>query len=180
VRSGTVAFPPGGGADAEPEISAVAETKLPDLTARVEISGTVSKPSLRVTSEPAMPQEDVLAQILFGKTSGQLTALQAAQLVQTAATLSGKAGGPGIVDKVRSAVGVDVLSVESGEGEKSGASLKAGKYLTDDVFLSVKQGTQPGSQKVGVEVEVTPNVTVESNVGGDAEGNIGVNWKWDY
>ena len=180
VRRGTVAFPPGGGAVAEPEISAMAETKLPDLIARIEITGSVSKPTLTVTSDPPLPQEDVLAQILFGKTSGQLTALQAAQLVQTAATLSGKAGGPGIVDKVRGAIGLDVLSVESGEGAGAGASLKAGNYLTEDVFLSVSQGTQPGSQKVGVEVQVTPNVTVESNVSGNADSNIGVNWKWDY
>jgi translocation and assembly module TamB len=180
VRRGTVAFPPGGGAGAEPEISAMAETKLTGLIARVEISGTISKPSLSVSSDPPLPQEDVLAQILFGKTSGQLTALQAAQLVQTAANLSGKVGGPGIVDKVRTAVGVDVLSVESGEGDSSGASLKAGNYLTEDLFLSVTQGTQPGSQKVGVEVQVTPNVTVESNVSGNADSNIGVNWKWDY
>ena len=72
-----------------------------------------------------------------------------------------------------------VVSVESG-GEEEGASLKAGNYLTEDVFLSVSQGTQPGSQKVGVEVEVTPQVTVESNISGNADSNIGVNWKWDY
>jgi translocation and assembly module TamB len=178
VKQGAVSFPPGGGA--EPEIAAMAEAKLTDITARIEISGTVSKPEIAVSSDPPLPQEEVLAQILFGRTAGQLTAVQAAQLVQTAATLSGRGGGPGIVDRIRSTLGVDVLNVESGEGGEGGASLKAGNYLTEDVFLSVTQGTQPGSQKVGVEVKVTPHVSVESNISGNADSNIGVNWKWDY
>ncbi len=178
VKRGAVTFPPGGGA--EPEIAAMAEAKLTDITARIEISGTVSKPEIAVSSDPPLPQEEVLAQILFGRSAGQLTAVQAAQLVQTAATLSGKGGGPGIVDRIRSTLGVDVLSVESGEGGQGGASLKAGNYLTEDVFLSVTQGTQPGSQKVGVEVKVTPHVSMESNISGNADSNIGVNWKWDY
>lgn len=176
IKSGNVAFPNGA---TEPEISAVAEATLTDLVARVEISGSISKPTITITSDPAMPQEDVLAHILFGRTAGQLSAIQAAQLAQTAATLSGK-GGIGIMDKVRQALGVDVLNVETEEGESKGASLKAGKYITDDIFLSVTQGTQPGSQKVGVEVQVLPNITVESDISGTADSNIGINWKWDY
>lgn len=177
LKQGSVFFP--GAQAVEPEIEAVAEAKLSALLARVEIEGSISKPTIGVSSEPALPQEDVLAHILFGKTTGQLSAIQAAQLAQTAATLSGT-GGAGIVDRVRQALGVDVLNVESDEGDSRGASLKAGKYITEDVFLSVTQGTQPGSQKVGVEVQVLPNITVESNVSGEADSNIGVNWKWDY
>jgi len=177
VKEGSVFFPEGGAV--EPEIAARAEAQLSGLVARIDISGTVSKPAIGVSSEPALPQEDVLAHILFGRKAGELSALQAAQLAQSAATLSGK-GGAGIVDKVRQAVGVDVLNVESGGGDGKGASLKAGKYLTDDVFLSVTQGTEPGSQKVGVEVQVTPNITLQSDVSGEADGNVGVNWKWDY
>lgn len=177
LTSGSVAFPDG--AIGEPEITATAEAKLSDIVALVGISGTVSKPSIDVSSVPPLPQEEVLAQILFGKSTGQLSAIQAAQLAQTAATLSGKSS-IGIMDKVRQALGVDVLDVETTEGNTTGASLKAGKYVTDDIFLSVTQGTEPGSQKVGAEVQVLPNVTVESNVSGDADSNIGINWKWDY
>ena len=177
VKSGSVFFPTSAGL--EPEISAVAETQLKDILARVEISGSISKPDIAISSEPTLPQEDVLSQILFGRTSGQLSALQAAQLAQTAATLSGK-GGAGIMDKVRQALGVDVLNIDSGSDTGKGASLKAGKYLTEDIFLSVTQGNQAGSQRVGVEVQVLPNITVESDVSGAADSNIGINWKWDY
>ncbi len=177
LKSGSVAFPEGG--QGEPEIAATAEARLTDLVAQVQIGGRLSRPSLSVTSDPSLPQEEVLAHILFGRATGQLSAIQAAQLAQTAATLSGHGGGTNIVDRVRRALGVDVLNVETADSG-TGASLKAGKYITEDVFLSVKQGTQPGSQRVGVEVEVLPNLSVESDIGGSASSNVGVNWKFDY
>ena len=41
----------------------------------------------------------------------------------------------------------------------SGTTLSAGKYITDDIYLSLDQGLTPGSSKVTVEVELTPNLT---------------------
>jgi translocation and assembly module TamB len=177
VKSGSVTFLDGPAA--EPEIDAVAEASLPNLVARVRIQGKASQPGITVSSEPSLPQEEVLAQILSGRSTGQLSAVQALQLAQTAATLSGT-GGANIVDKIRQTLGVDVLNVEADGATGSGATLKAGKYVSDDVFLSVSQGTEPGSQKVGVEVDVLPNVSVDIGVGGAASGNVGVNWKYDY
>ena len=37
-----------------------------------------------------------------------------------------------------------------------------------------------GSSAATVEVEVTDNIVVESKMGADASGNVGVKWKWDY
>lgn len=177
VTSGTVFL--GDGQSLEPEINVVAEATLTDLLARVRLEGKASQPAITVSSEPPLPQEEVLARILFGQSTGQLTAVQALQLAQTAATLSGS-GGANVVDRVRQALGVDVLNVETGGEEGGGATLKAGKYINEKVFLSVSQGTEPGSQQVGVEVEVLPNVSVDIDVGGSESGNVGVNWKFDY
>ena len=177
VTSGSVTF--GDDATLEPEIDVVTEAKLETILAGVRVEGKASKPSITVSSEPALPQEEVLAQILFGRSTGQLSAIQALQLAQSAATLSG-AGGTNVVDRIRQSLGVDVLNVESGGDTAQGATLKAGKYISEDVFLSVSQGTEPGSQKVGVQVEVLPNVSVDIDVGGNESGNVGVNWKFDY
>ncbi|MEX2616628.1 MAG: translocation/assembly module TamB domain-containing protein [Alphaproteobacteria bacterium] len=177
VQSGTVSL--GDGQSLEPEINVVAEATLPDLLARVRLEGKASEPTITVSSEPPLPQEEVLARILFGQSTGQLSAVQALQLAQTAASLSGGRGA-NVVDRVRKALGVDVLSIETGGEDGGGATLKAGKYINDKVYLSVSQGTEPGSQQVGVEVEVLPNVSVDIGVGGSESGNVGLNWKYDY
>jgi translocation and assembly module TamB len=69
-------------------------------------------------------------------------------------------------------------------GALGSSSLRAGKYLTEDVFVRVDQGLRPESRRVGVEVrvlpETLPNVTVESDVGADARTSFGINWRYDY
>jgi translocation and assembly module TamB len=98
--------------------------------------------------------------------------------------LSGRfgAGGGGITDTVRETLGVDTLDVDTGvdsEGSR-GASLSVGKYVAPGVFLRLQQGLSGASSKAVVEVELTDNVTVETDIGADSESRVGVNWKLDY
>ena len=72
---------------------------------------------------------------------------------------------------------MDVLKVEGGDG---GAAVSAGKYLRKDVYVGVKQGTTADSGAVEVEVEVTPNISIESEVGQTGDSNVGIKFKWDY
>src|SRR3546814_15681269 len=79
----------------------------------------ISDWSSDVCSSDLLPQDEVLARILFGKATGELSALEAVQLADSVATLTGVSGGPGVLGEVRSAVGLDRLSVDAGEGGQS-------------------------------------------------------------
>ncbi|MBS0359832.1 MAG: translocation/assembly module TamB domain-containing protein, partial [Proteobacteria bacterium] len=65
----------------------------PTLTASVRIRGTAARPEITLTSTPALPNDEVLSQVLFGRTASQLSPLEAAQL---ASALSSLAGGGGL------------------------------------------------------------------------------------
>ena len=56
----------------------------------------------------------------------------------------------------------------------------AGKYISDDVYLKVEQGTNVGSSQALVEVHLTQNISLESKAAQDGENNIGVFWEWEY
>ena len=80
----------------------------------------------------------------------------------------------------RDLLGVDQLEIKQ-SGEESGeVSIGAGKYLGEGVYLEVERGLGPGSAKGRVEVEVTPHITVETDVGGDFDPGFGIKWKRDY
>ena len=83
-------------------------------------------------------------------------------------------------DFARDLIGVDVLDVGTTDGPAGGAEVSAGKYITDEVFVGVKQGTTPGSSAVEVEVELTPNISLNGDVGSAGQSDIGVQFKWDY
>jgi len=116
--------------------------------------------------------------VLFNKSAAQLTAAEAAQLAIALRELTGSGGGVDILGFARRTLGVDVLRIET--AESGGAAVEAGKYLTDDVYLGVKQGADPQSTAAGVEVELTPNITVESEVTGSGASKSGVRFQWDY
>ena len=79
---------------------------------------------------------------------------------------------------MRNATGLDVLRV--GRSEEGDPTVSAGRYVGSRVFVGVDQGSSDDSTQATVEVEVTPNISVESGVGADNSGRLGVKWKWDY
>jgi len=80
----------------------------------------------------------------------------------------------------RRLLGVDQLSVKSSGDKLEDTALSAGKYLSEDVYVEVEKGISPETGKASLKWDVTPNVTVDTEVGINAEAGAGVQWKWDY
>jgi translocation and assembly module TamB len=181
LTKGSVGFPRGAGPDVVPDIDVTAEHTANDVTAIVRVSGPVDDPSIELSSSPELPHDEIISTVLFGKTSGQLSALEAAQLAGAAAQLAGGGGGGGFMDSARQLVGVDVLRVGGTEDDGTGAtSVEAGKYAAEGVYVGVKKGITEQTGSVAVEIEVTPNFSVKSETGVTGESDIGVEFKWDY
>src|SRR5208283_3630511 len=76
--------------DVIPDLNFVAETSAADITARISVTGPASKPAFALTSSPSLPEDEILARILFQKSSGSLSPFQALELASAVATLSGR------------------------------------------------------------------------------------------
>jgi translocation and assembly module TamB len=81
--------------------------------------------------------------------------------------------------KTRKLLNVDEIEVSEAE-EGSGTQVGVGKYVSDDVYLKVEKSLNTDSGRVIVEVELTPSLTIESDVGTDQKTGIGVRWKHHY
>jgi translocation and assembly module TamB len=168
-----------GGPSVDPLLAINAVAKTGDVTAIVQVTGRASKPEITFTSNPILPEDEVVSRLLFGRGTGKLSAFEALQLAETLAVFSGAAGsGPGVLDKVRNALHLDVLRFDSGEDDDPIGTLTAGEYIRNDVFVGVSQGTTPGSTAATVEYDVTDDIVVEGKVG--EPSSVGVKWQWDY
>ncbi|MBE9554540.1 MAG: translocation/assembly module TamB domain-containing protein, partial [Proteobacteria bacterium] len=67
---------------------------------------------------------------------------------------------------------------EGQEGDGDGGA-EAGKYLSDQVYVGV-EGSAAGETGVTVEIEITPRLKLESDVGQKDKSQIGLKWKRDY
>jgi hypothetical protein len=159
-------------------ISAAAQTRASDITALMRISGTLANPMIELSSDPPIPKDEILARVLFGRSLSRITPLQAITLADAALTLRG-GGGLDMMGRARRLLGIDDIEIKVPE-KGIGPSLGIGKYLGDRLFIRLESGADPESSKASVQMELTPEILVESEVGADAKGGIGIIWRWDY
>jgi translocation and assembly module TamB len=139
----------------------------------------MNRPTVTLGSDPELPQDEVLSRLLFGRNLASITPYQAIQLAGAANTLAG-GGGFDLLGQTRKMLGVDQLEIKNTEGDQGGTAISAGKYLSENVYMEVEKGLGPKGGKGSVVWELTPNISVETEVGENADIGGGVNWKWDY
>ncbi len=160
----------------DPRLDIVGVYNGDGLTVTASLSGPASKMKLTISSQPFLPQEEILSRVLFGTSQSNLSAVQALQLAEVVSKISGGGGGLDVLGSLRKFLNVDVLRVEGG---KKGPQVEVGKYLTEGVYVGTKRGLTSGSTGVEVEIELTPHIkmTTEST---NIDTKTGIQFKWDY
>ncbi|MFT4912949.1 MAG: translocation and assembly module TamB [Brevundimonas sp.] len=144
----------------------------PALTATIRVTGTAESPKIALTSTPSLPQDEILSQVLFGRSASQLSPFEAAQLASGVASLAG-GGGFDVIGNLRELAGLDRLSFG---GEASALTVAGGRYITDDVYLEIIGGGEGGAA-VNVEWQVRRNLAVSSKFGGQGDASLSIRWR---
>ena len=163
--------------DLDPQINFVARTEGDGITVFVVVSGRASAPDITFSSNPALPQDEVLSRLIFGRSMGELSPLQLAQLAAAAAELVGGGGGGGLVDSLRGAAGLADLDIVTDDAGNVG--VQAGTYIQDNVYLGVTAGAN-GQSKVTINLDVTDDLTIKGAAGQDGNSSVGVFYERDY
>ncbi len=163
--------------DLIPELDFVAQSSTSDVTAQIAITGPADQPVFTFSSTPELPQDEVISRLLFSSSSGSLTPIQALQLAQTVAELSGN-GGPGVLEKMRRSLGVDTFDVRV--GPDGSPTVGASRYVMPNVTVGVRTGAKPTDSAVTLGVDVTKRMRVQGEAGADGSATAGVGAHWEY
>ncbi|MFP4362023.1 MAG: translocation/assembly module TamB domain-containing protein, partial [Alphaproteobacteria bacterium] len=174
LRRGELQFT--GATPPDPFLDVEAAVTLPESTAILRANGPALDPEFSVASEPDMPEDEILSRLLFSRDQAQLNAVQALRVAAAVQQLRG--GGPSAFDRLRNVLGIDTLEV--GGETMEDASVQAGAYVREDVFVAIERGLESGSSGARVEVELTPRITVETRVREDSTSSVGLRWSYDY
>ena len=186
---GQVSF--NGGSISDPALHLVANSTNGNVIATLIVSGTAHAPKILLTSVPDLPQDEVLAHLLFGRGIGTLGPFEIAGIAAGLATLTGT-GGSGIgdpLDKVRQGLGLDRLAV--GSGSRGNPTLEAGRYLAPGVYLGAKQSASGGGTQATVQVDIAKGLKLEGTAGAggaSAQGaagasngtSVGLTYQFEY
>jgi translocation and assembly module TamB len=183
----------------DPSLDFTAQTKAAEITAVLHITGLADSPQIELSSTPDMPQDEILARLLFGEPAAQLTAFQLVETGAALASLQGGGNGPSLnpLTRIQKALGLDRLSVGGGSGsspsnqQNSGTNVEAGRYVSSRVYVGVKENTAGGSQ-VDVDVDLTTHLQLQAQLGNsnataqgvtpenDPGSRIGLAYQFDY
>ena len=180
ITNGQIAFD--GATPPVPLLNVTTQVNAGQIDAQVRVTGPADDFRVTLTSQPPLPQDEIMANILFGQSVAKLNAFQAYQLAASISQLSG-GGMPDVAGKARSLLGVDRLSISGGDDSgrsDGGPTVSAGKYVSESVYVGVEQELTDAKQDVVVEVDITPNFSVESRAGTRSGAGLGFNWKYDY
>ncbi|MBW4022929.1 MAG: hypothetical protein HIU92_07255 [Proteobacteria bacterium] len=184
-----------GGRITDPSIDFVATSVSAGVTATLEVTGYASDPKITLSSNPTLPQDEVLAHLLFQKSTTQLSPFQMASIATALASIAGVDTGGGVgglLGTVRQGLGLDQLSIGSGLGNPTGATsatsksesaptLQAGRYVAPGIYVGAAQGTSGGSNSTAaqVQINIAKGLKLETQVGGESNG-VGVTYQFNY
>jgi translocation and assembly module TamB len=177
----------------DPVIDFTGQKSAVDVTAYLQVTGYADAPKIKISSTPDMPQDEVLARLLFGQSVTQLSPFQMAAIAQAVASISGVGSGGDPLGAVRNGLGLDRLtatSVSDTTGDTT--TIEAGKYVANGVYVGTKQGTEGGTQ-AHVQIDLTRHLKLETTVGtgtgvatkntapeNDPGSSVGLTYQFDY
>jgi translocation and assembly module TamB len=174
----------------DPNIKLVATSSNNNIIATVTVSGTASNPKITLSSVPELPQDEILAQLLFHQGVGTLSAFQVAEIAAGLAQLSGATSGAGDpLASLRNTLGLDRLTV--GSGSTGSPTLEAGRYLAPGVYLGAQQSATGNGTQASIQIDIAKGLKVVTTAGtatanatgaassGDAAG-VGLTYQFQY
>lgn len=162
-----------------PALDIAASANLTDLDASINVRGTGLAPEISFTSSPALPEDELLARLLFGTS---ITDISAPEAVQLAAALASLRGGGGLdpINALRGVIGLDRLRiVEGNQTTGQGTSIAAGKYITRNTYVEIVTDGR-GYSATQVEFQITRWLSLLSSISTIGRQSANVRISKDY
>jgi translocation and assembly module TamB len=178
LQQGRLTF--NGGEMTNPDLNIVASGDVEDVTINIAISGSAGDPQIVFSSTPALPQDELMARMLFGNSVGELSAIQAVQLAASLNSLRGGKGGLNPLGVLQSASGIDRLRIIGEDKETGrGTSLAVGQYISDDIYVEIITDTR-GYTATQLEVSLSKALSILSSTGSFGGSSVNLRYRRDY
>lgn len=141
------------------DVEAIRVSKNKDVTAILSVTGPVTSPKTHLSSEPALPEEEVLAYLITGGPLNQVSQAEG-NAVASAALSYGASKASWIANKL----GVGEVEVEHGETLEDTMATVA-QYLTPNLYVGTKVGLFNQQVVLVLKRKLTKTLNVETQTG---------------
>ena len=163
----------------DPRINIRAETEVNDLSVAVTVTGNASQPMIAFSSNPSLPEEELLARMLFGDGITNLSATDALQLGAAVASLRG-GGGMDPINRLRQSIGLDRLRIVPADPALDrGTAIALGKNFGRRFYAEIITDGR-GYNASSLEFRVTSWLSILASIDTLSRGTLAGEYRKDY
>ena len=193
-----------GGPIDQPTLDILALRTVGDVRAGITVGGFLRAPVIKLYSEPAMTDVDILAYILFGSPlSTASSAEQAGRMAQVASALLSKGQSTALQEHIKNRLGLSTLEVQARNTATAGlmgykeipvtptgatpasqvtstsqTMLTVGKYLTPQLYFSYGRSLFTGGNLFRVRYDIFKKWQIETQTG--SESGVDLYYKIEF
>jgi translocation and assembly module TamB len=187
-----------GGPITQPTLDILALRTVGEVRAGITVGGILQAPVIKLYSEPAMPDVDILAYIVFGHPLGNTsTSEQAAMMAQVAGALLSRGQSDSLQEQIKNRMGLSTLEIQTSSPESarrmgykevgvtptgakpasqgagvSEAMLTVGKYLTPQLYLSYGRSLYTGGNQFRLRYDLFKQWQIETQTGNESSVDL--------
>lgn len=151
------------GNPANPALDIRATRDVQETTVGVQIGGTLSNIRSQLFSTPVLPETEVLAMLITGKSFNNVSNDEGTSMLAAVANL-GIRQSSGLTSALTGALGLDSFTVSPGSNFTD-SSLGIGKYITPDLFMEYKVGLVDNESVFSMDYRLTERLKLEVESG---------------
>jgi translocation and assembly module TamB len=163
----------------DPRLNIRAETEVNDISVAVTVTGNSSQPIIAFSSNPSLPEEELLARMLFGDGITSLSATDALQLGAAVASLRG-GGGMDPINRLRTSIGLDRLRIVPADPALDrGTAIALGKNFGRRFYAEIVTDGR-GYNATSLEFRVTSWLSILASIDTLSRGSLAGEYRKDY
>jgi hypothetical protein len=145
----------------------------------LHLTGPADHPELHLSSQPPMPQGDILSTLLFGRPSNDLSVAESRAWSASASALALQYQAAPLMESVQEGLGLD--TIEIGASPTGGTQVGFSKYLGDKTVLEYRQtfGTLPES-RLNLRYRMNRHISLQTESTDTGKAGLDLLWENRY
>jgi len=164
-----------------PQLNINAEFVTSEITIDLQVVGPVSDPKVSLTSQPPYPDDEILAQLLYGRSSDQLTGIQGLQIANGLRVLQGKGGFFDLLTGWTSFLGDIQVDLTELEGNPEKTAVRVRWSVNRNLYVENQQAIDGEGNVLITRWNLGHNLELHTQSGFGLLGDAAyLRWWWDY
>ncbi|WP_370931547.1 translocation/assembly module TamB domain-containing protein [Bartonella sp. DGB1] len=161
--------------DLTPQLYFVSQTPKEDYLLTLTVSGTPSNISIIFSSSPELPQEEIIARLVFNKSINELNIFQIGLIMlqisknQNNMFLA--------IETLRNFLKLDRLDIITNEKDYPGISL--GRSIRENIYLEVETSAE-GYAKGALSIDLNNDIKTKAILGTNGKSSLGIFYNTDF